>query len=492
MGPIIKIKKPSGLFLCWQVLLWPVVGILAIWITFSGCQKENILSGSEIQLSFSVDTLVFDTVFTTIGTVTREFKVYNPHPGTVVIRSIRLADAENTGFRLNADGRQGPLVENVTIGAQDSIYVFVEATIDPQNQNNPMIIQDSVIFITNGNIQDVDLVAWGQDVHLINGEILTTQTWINDKPYLVYNSMLVDTNQILDIEAGVTVYLHRGSTCYISGTLRIHGTLDEPVIFRGDRLEKLYEDIPGQWGGFYFLNGSTANQIRHAWIVNATTGIHLGNFYAADPPPDLIIENSIIQHMTFAALSSIGATVEARNSVFADCGYFTSYLTTGGSYEFTHCTFANYWNWSQRITPGLYITNFYNLNDTALFTGELVRADFGNCIIHGNRMNEVGISELEGYGLFRYFFDHCLLKADTSLRVNDPEYFNNPYLNQDPGFISVYDFNFELDTLAFAKDRGSVVIAATIPLDIHGRDRLGDDGPDLGAYERIEAIPGSR
>jgi hypothetical protein len=429
---------------------------------------------------------MFDTVFTSIGTVTREFKVFNPHSGDVVISSIRLADASNSGFRLNADGRQGPVIENLLLGARDSIYIFVEATIDPLNQNNPMVIEDSIVFITNGNIQEVHLVAWGQDVHLINGHILSSQTWENDKPYLVYNSMLVDTNQILSIEPGVVVYFHRGSTCYISGTLNVNGTIDQPVRFTGDRLEDLYEDIPGQWGGLYFLNGSSGNYIRHARITNGTTGIHLGNLYATDPPPDLILENTIIQHMTFAALSSITADVEARNCVLADCGYFTSYLTTGGSYTFTHCTFANYWNWSTRITPAVLLTNYYNFNDTALFTGDLVKADFGNCIIHGNRELEIGLGNMSGAGDFNYFFDHCLIKADTSIPTDDPAHFNNPFLNSDPGFISIYDFDFELDTLAFSKDRGLESIGALLPLDFFGRSRLADDGPDLGAYERIE------
>jgi hypothetical protein len=266
----------------------------------------------------------------------------------------------------------------------------------------------------------------------------------------------------------------------------VNGTIDQPVRFTGDRLEDLYEDIPGQWGGLYFLNGSSGNYIRHARITNGTTGIHLGNLYATDPPPDLILENTIIQHMTFAALSSITADVEARNCVLADCGYFTSYLTTGGSYTFTHCTFANYWNWSTRITPAVLLTNYYNFNDTALFTGDLVKADFGNCIIHGNRELEIGLGNMSGAGDFNYFFDHCLIKADTSIPTDDPAHFNNPFLNSDPGFISIYDFDFELDTLAFSKDRGLESIGALLPLDFFGRSRLADDGPDLGAYERIE------
>ncbi len=457
-----------------------------IGLVILSCEKENFTTDSSVFLGFSVDTLLFDTVFTTIGTTTMQFMVYNHNKKDVLISSIYLAKGESSFFRMNVDGKSARELEDITIYSGDSMYIFVEATIDPLNANNPMVVKDSIVFLTNGNFQDIDLVAYGQDVHLINAEILSSQTWINDKPYLVYNSMLVDTSETLDIQPGVRVYFHKGSTLYVCGTLIISGTLEEPVVFLGDRLDDMYKDIPGQWGGIYFINGSKDNEIIFTEILNATTGIHLGNFYANDPPPDLKLSNSILQHMTFAGISSIGATVIADNCLIADCGYYTTILTTGGSYQFAHCTFANYWNWTRRTTPSLVLTNYYNLNDTAIFTGNLVNADFGNCIIEGNMDNEIGLNNLTGAGDFNYFFDHCLLKSDTSLNTSDPEFFRNVWTNKDPGFISSYEFDFQLDTLAFAKDKGLIDIANNFPFDILGNSRLEDAGPDLGAYERIE------
>ena len=57
--------------------------------------------------------------------------------------------------------------------------------------------------------------------------------------------------QLLTIEPGVRIHLHRDALLYVEGTLQVNGTLDEPVLFAGDRLEEFYEDKPGQWGLIY-------------------------------------------------------------------------------------------------------------------------------------------------------------------------------------------------------------------------------------------------
>jgi len=451
------------------------------------CEKDIFNTDKDVTLAFSVDTLFFDTIFTTIGSTTREIKVYNPEKQSIKVSSINLAGGSASSFRLNINGLEQNDAKNIEIRGKDSLYIFIEVTVDPLGQDAPMVIQDSIVFITNGNMQDIDLVAWGQDVNLINGEEIQTTTWTNIKPYLVYNSMLVDTLQTLSIEAGTRIHFHNRSTLYVSGTLIVNGTLEEPVIFQGDRLEELYEDIPGQWGGIYFINGSSNNSINYAEIKNAINGIHLGNLYTSSLPPDLILSNSKIEHINYAGISSIGATITVSNSIIADCGFYGILLTTGGEYEFMHCTISNFWNYANRITPTLLLTNYYNINDTALFTGELIKADFGNCIISGNRATEIGIDHLEGIGEFNYLFNHCIVKADISkIDLSDTSLYKNIFVNYDPRFVSVSEYDYQLDTLSFAKDIGSPVIGNLFPLDILMQDRTVDDGPDLGAYERME------
>ena len=464
-------------------------GILLLLVTgifFYSCNKEHFITSPDVQLGFSTDTLFFDTIFTTIGSTTRSFTVHNPYNKPLKIESVRLGKGLDSPFRLNVDGVPGNEVHDLEIQGHDSMYVFVEVTIDPLGNSMPLLIQDSVVFLVNNREQDVDLVAWGQDVHLIDGEIIKAQTWENDKPYLIIHSMMVDTGQTLLIKPGVRIYSHFNSTIYISGTLIVKGTLDEPVIFTGDRLEKMYEDIPGQWSGIYFLNGSKHNEIENATIRNGIYGVHLGNFYSHDSFPDLHISNTIIQHMNFAGISSVGARIRAENCVIADCGFYGLSLTTGGDYRFIHCTVANYWDWSNRTGISLLLTNYYNLNDTALFTGDLVRADFENMIIYGNQESEVALSSISKEVGFRYYFDHCLLKVKNP-EENPDTAFHNVFFNMDPGFVSTDDYDFQLDSLAFARDKGDLQIAMAVPLDILGHDRTADGHPDLGAYERIDS-----
>lgn len=468
-----------------RIILFILVWVMVAFIL--SCETEPFNTDRDARLSFSVDTLFFDTIFTTIGSTTKEFKIYNREKQSIRISSISLAGGDASPFRLNINGREQNQVTNIEVRARDSLYIFVEVTVDPLGQDAPMVIQDSVVFVTNGNVQDVDLVAWGQDVILINGEEIETRTWTNAKPYLVFNSMLVDTSHTLTIEAGTRIHFHNRSTLYVSGTLIVNGTMEEPVIFEGDRLEEIYEDIPGQWGGLYFLNGSRNSVIDYAEIKNAINGIHLGNLYTESSPPDLVLSNTTIEHMNYAGISSIGATLSVNNTVIADCGFYGVLLTTGGDYAFYHTTICNFWNYANRITPSLALTNYYNINDTALFTGDLVRAEFGNCIIYGDRDTEVGIDRLEGVGDFNYLFDHCLIKADTAkIDLSDPVAFKNIFLNVDPRFVSYFDYNYQLDTLSGAKDVGSAVIGNMYPLDILMQDRTADAGPDLGAYERVE------
>jgi hypothetical protein len=75
-----------------------------------------------------------------------------------------------------------------------------------------------------------------------------TSTWINDKPYLIRDYLIVDSLEILTIEEGVRIHMHRDALFIVKGSLRVRGTLENPVSIQGDRLEYLYRDIPGQWG----------------------------------------------------------------------------------------------------------------------------------------------------------------------------------------------------------------------------------------------------
>jgi len=464
------------------------------------CEKNDPITDPDAKLAFSTDTVLFDTIFTTVGSTTRNFRVYNTRALPVVIDRIALAQSPGSPFRLNINGRAVNELEDVEIPGYDSIFIFVAVTLDPNGLNNPMVVQDSVVFETNGNTQDVDLVAFGQDVHLINGEILETQRWINDKPYLVYNSMVVDSLNTLTIGPGTRIHFHKRSSMLVKGTLKVTGTLEDPVWFQGDRLEHMYDSIPGQWGawieyengstyilgGIHFLNGSLDNEIRHAVIKNGMKGIQIDTI-ASVSKPALTLSDTRIENMSVAGIYAQSSTILASNCVIADCGLWCVALTLGGSYEFYHCTISNHWG-AARTEPAVILNNYYVYEGTA-YVYPLNNALFANCIITGNRQMEIGyentINNQPVPGTFNYFFDHCLVRVDT-LSTDDPEHWKALVKNVDPRFISQVHWDYRLDSLSPAQDKADMHYSSYFPRDMLGNSRFSDKGPDIGAFERVE------
>lgn len=466
-------------------LKYLLISLLIVQLFFS-CEKEEFNTSFDANLVFSVDTILFDTVFTSIGSATQRFTVKNPYNKNLKISSIYLAGGENSPYRLNIDGYPGVRLDNIELREKDSLYIFVEITIDPNNSNLPLVVKDSIIFSFNNKQQDIDLIAWGQDVNIINGEIIGTETWNNNKPYLIYNSMLVDTNSVLTIEPGAILHFHKNSRLYVAGTIIANGTYDLPIIFQGDRLEDMYEDIPGQWDGIWLMAGSMDNVFNFSEIKNAIIGIQVDTI-ANLSKPTLLLSNSKIENMTSTGIYARGSTIEAFNNLITNCGQFAVALTIGGSYEFYHCTIGNYWGFSTRTSPSLLLNNYYYYDEGYnVEIRPITKALFGNCIIYGNKESEIVIDKYEENSTLNYKFDHTLIKVDSEFSTSDPNYFESVIVNHDPKFKDPYNGDFELDTLSIAKDSGSDEYGLMFPYDLNMQNRNSDTKPDLGAFERIE------
>lgn len=465
---------------------------------FSSCEKNRYTTDPSDKLNFSSDTVQFDTIFTNIGSTTKSFTVKNLNSKDIVIDEILLAKGANSVFRMNVDGVQSNSLNDIEISAGDSIFIFVEVTINPSE--NSMVEQDSILFLSNGNSQDVDLVAFGQDVVLINGETLKNDTvWTSSKPFLVYNSVLVDENVRLQIEAGTQVHFHTNSCMLVKGTLQTNGTLESPVVFQGDRLEAAYDDISGQWGawitldsggiyllgGIHFLTGSKYNEMTYTEVKNGIIGVRADSVVTAGVPT-VKMENCIIQHMNVAGLYAAGAYVTAENSIFSDCGQYIVALLYGGNYDFKHCTFSNYYS-GTRQTSSVAMNNYFTYDDASgqtILDARQFSATFSNSIIYGSLSEELMIDGVEAAG-FDYLFDHCLLK--TGLETENEQHFADVIVNEDPLFLDKYEtYDYRLDTLSPALNVGKMEIALEVPLDYDGISRTSDNGPDLGAFERIE------
>ena len=461
-------------------LIFSIIGILVLF----SCNKMKFIEDETAKLEFSNDTVIFDTVFTTIGSTTKKLIVKNPHDLPIKISSIKLAKGKNSNYRINIDGVATTFIENIELMSEDSMYIFVEVTVDPNRDE--MLEHDSIIFVTNGNFQDVDLVAFGQDVHLINGEIIQTQTWLTDKPYLIYNSMLVDTLQTLTIPAGVNAFFHKNSYLFVKGTIIVNGTIDEPVRFTGDRLEDMYDEWPGQWGGIWLLNGSLHNQINYAEIMNAKIGIRIDTLI--DPNiPTLFIQNSKIMHHSIAGIYALGTFLQATNCIIADCGIYCVGLLLGGNYSFFHCTLSNNWKWGTRNTPTLVFNNYLTIDQVPHFWGNFT-GFFANSIIYGNLDNEFVAQSYDIEGGMAFSFDHCLMKLDLEDTDTSLAMYQHCIVNETPDFVSTEDFDFHLDTVTNATNKASIDIINDnllfLEFDLDGNNRLLDNKPDIGAYEK--------
>jgi hypothetical protein len=476
--------------------------LLAVLLVFSSCRKDEYLLDPSAQLAFSTDSITFDTVFTTVGSTTRIFKVFNQHSEPLNISRIFLGKGNSSEFRINVDGVSAASHTDVEILGGDSLYVFVQVTVNPTNINSPLLIHDSVVFETNGNIQDVDLIAIGQDVYLHKPDHFPTNglpnysiidcndIWTNDKPHLIFGYAVVDSNCTLTMNPGTRVHLHKNAVLWIykEGSLVINGAKGSEVVIQGDRLEPEYKEVPGQWGKIWMMKGSRNNQINYAIIKNGNIGIQVDSGYAG-ATRTLRLHNTVVRNMLAAGLYGQGAHIWSSNSVFANCGQYVAALTLGGSYKFEHCTFANYYNFNtggstsseERSTPLLVMNNYYiDFSNTIQIRG-LDSCYFGNCIIYGDLDEEIGMDTVPGVSAnFEYRFDHSLIKSTRPI-PNGSHYFN-AYKNVDAGFRDVNANDYQLKSSSLNSiDKGNP--AVFIPQDLNMQPRPNGLLPDLGAYE---------
>jgi len=454
-----------------------------------GCKKEELNSDPSFQLEFSTDTVIFDTVFTTIGSSTRSLVIRNTSENRINISRVSLAGGKSSPFRLNIDGIPAEQYLDLEIAANDSAYIFVKVTIDPNNENSPLIETDSIVFETNGNVQDVKLVAWGQDAYFHVNTILKGDiTLPDDKPHVVYGKLTAYKDCNLNMMAGTKLYFHSGSSLEIraGASLTVAGTLEKPVTFTGDRLEDYYLDKPGMWEGIWLEKGCRNISFTYAEITNAKVGIQADSCGYSNGDP-LILHNCMIHNMINYCLRATTAKIAATNCQFTNSGGNVVSIENGGEYDFRNCTLGRYFN--GKGYPCLSIDNYFTDTTFKRFPTDLTKAYFGNCIITGNQQAELELNKEEG-ALFNFQFDQCLVQWDEERYKEFSANFTNCINNEAAEFIDPYTNDFQLDTLSFAIDAATLgIINNVVPsiiLDRKGVSRLEHGQPDMGAYERVE------
>ena len=487
-----------------------ILFFLVISLLFISCEKDFFNQGGDGKLTFSNDSILFDTVFTSVGSITKTFKVFNRNNNAIKINNIELVNNNNLSvYRVNIDGEAIQDFSSLTILPNDSIFMFVEATINPNSTNPlPFLVSDSIRFSTDSFVQYIDLIAYGQNANFHTAEpqdiIIITEAndtiipsyysisqntiWSKDLPHVVYGYVIIEPGVELLIQEGANIFFHNNSgiivgnplfTDNVGGKLTVQGTVNNKVTFQGDRLDEYYKDAPGQWDKIWISAGSFDNKINHAIIKNSTIGVQADTLGSLSLPT-LKISNTIIDNASDIGIFGQGSFIEAENNLISNSGRYSLVLNIGGNYNFNHCTFANFHEFNNRSTPSIIINNYYEDINNNLQYRDLENATFTNCIISGSLSNEV-VFQNDNNADFNYLFDHCLLKLHPDSSLNNIIQENSLKIVSDYDlFEDVQSNNFELSNNSIAINKGKITNNI---LDI--LESLRDETPDLGAYEKI-------
>ncbi|WP_405382397.1 hypothetical protein [Maribacter sp. LLG6340-A2] len=492
----------------------------------TSCRKDFEYSPSAGNLSFSKDTVYLDTVFANIGSSTYKLKVYNNSKNDILIPQISLRNGNESFYRLNVDGVAGKSFESIPLYAQDSLFIFIETTIDITDNSTEIIYTDAILFDQAPHQQSVELITLAKDAIFIypdyktgsNSNQLTLYTnqdgsnvivdgfelnvddlnFTNTKPYVIYGYAIVPESKELQIDAGARVYFHNNSGLVVSENARltVNGKLSEDkdnlegeVIFEGDRLEPNFETMPGQWGAVWISQGSTNNLMDYLTIKNAQIGLFVeGN--SNQNIPTLTIRNSQIFNNTQHNIWAKHANLLAENLVLGNSGSTSLRIEHGGTYSFTHSTIANYWNKGFRSQPAITITNG-SLDDTGI-EHNLEQLSFRNSIIDGNSSYELEFNPSSNQ-LFNFNFDHCFIKYFQDQIPNEnqelyifsnTEYYNTIYTDVKLDYFSASNNDYRIGLESKLINLGEPNVANEIPFDLLGTSRIA--GADLGAYQAKE------
>ena len=460
-------------------ILWIVaIACSVLTLAFTSCIEDGFTTSSSDVLAFNKDTVAFDTVITLQGTATKQMVVYNHSKKQIKISSIKVAgEAAKGHFHLNVDGVRGDEFQDVEIRGNDSIFIFIEARLDEMEQNEPTFLQDRLLFVTNGKTQDVVLTAWGQDVVRINGDTIDQDMRLTgDKPYLIYDTVFVEEGNTLTIDAGATLLFHDKAMIRCAGQMLANGTADEPITFRGDRLDRVvgstsFEVMSGQWGGIVFTPPTMNNVLSHVIMKGSSIGMHC-SAKGDTTQCALKLINCVLTNSAATCLATEACYVELIGTEISDAASVVAYFN-GGKVMASQCTFANYYLFEVPSWPIVYLDE-----DNSDITVGKIKARFDNSIIYGlsTEINDDKLNEFDVY--FRY----CLFKRAD---MNDGHFINCIW-DGDPQFLTVRDkylFDYRLGNESDAIAKGnSTLCPLEAQFDRYGNDRLLNGAIDLGAY----------
>jgi hypothetical protein len=456
---------------------------------FAACTKEDFYTGKDANVRFSRDTLFFDTVFTSVGSVTGGFKIINDNNGKLRLNAVRLMGAATSAYRMNVDGAPGDVFSNIDIDSKDSIWVFATITINPTNANLPFLVRDSIQIIYNDSTRYVQLRALGQNANFYTAgkRITNDTTFTANRPYVFIKDLVVEKDKTLTIAQGCRLYFNAGAQMIVKGTLKVNGDRFDSarVVFRGDRLDEPYKDFPSSWPGIVFTDSSKQNELSYATIKNAYIGLTVIGPLNNTPAPKLKLQQCIVDNMFGPALLAGNTTIDANNCLFLNSGVAQGstnvQIENGGTYNFNFCNIVGY-------------SNFYIKKNSSLFLGHAantpLRANFRNTIIFGDGSlpeNEILLPANTTSGpSFTVGFANCFYKQKDFPAAITP---NTAFVaNLAPQFDSINAnrryFDLRFNNAANPPMLNKGIAVAGINVDLDGKPRNVGTAPDIGCYEK--------
>ncbi len=453
-----------------------------LFLSFSACKKTNYEPGA-LEVTFSVDTFMFDTVFTEQGSSTRVLKIFNHSKKDVLIESISFQKQEQSPYTLNVNGQSGKSAENIKVLAQDSLYVFLRVFIDPTNEDNPFVVGDELIVRSSDGQKSLPILAFAQNAIYITDSVLQTQTWTAEKPYIILQNALIGENETLTIKEGVSVYMHADSRLFVMGSLKVEGSLELPVSFLGDRIDRSvfvgsHEDLPGEWGGIYIMESSFGNEIDYAIIKNGGNSTVLGEsrVMAASiqidhanhqlSQPKLRLTNSVIRSSLGYGILAFNSSLYMDNCIVAQCGAENVMFFEGGDYTIYNSTIGTLPGGFLANTSSysLALLNFFPISETE-YTSAPLKVDVENTIVYGHNEGEVLVNEKSDH-TSQIKIHYSLIKIEEPLPTTVSQQGN--IINSDPKFTDWFEHDFSLLEDSPAKGTG---IQVGLNYDILGQMR---------------------
>jgi len=459
-------------------LFYIILCLYAFW-SLQACRKpfQFTESGS---LSFSTDSVKFDTIFTTLPSPTRRLIFRNSSGHNLRIKSIELASGLSSDFELIINGDKRQSVSDFELAKGDSAYIFVSFRSGLKDAK----ALDRILFKTQEHTQSVVLAAYIRDAYFLTDTFIACDTvFTSEKAIVVDGPLFVPAGCTLTMLPGTHIYFtsrkgpdfNPASYLIVSGTLKIQGTHEQPVILEGNRLEANYTEKGGQWFGVYLSRYAQACEIRHALIKNAVFGIRTDSISVTQEPKLKLIQTEI-RNMEYYGIWMVGfanpvqqiPVILAENILVTNCAKQALRVNGGGIAHFHHATMASYNFDFNRKEPLVFLNN-YGEN----FAYPL-HINFLNCVIHGQEKSEIKFDDAGITGAYNVWFENCLLQHENIVNGE------NNIFSVSPGFEDAKGRNFRPVSGSPLIDKGKGIF---IFVDIENKSRPKGNGFDIGCYE---------